>query len=89
MVGIIGIGYQRKSDQEVIAEFRQAGVRLVVDVRANPYAWAKKSLLNRNRAEHALAEHGTRSLLHHLVECRNIMELGTETNLGPSCQGRS
>ena len=32
MVVIIGIGYQGKSDLEVLAELRQAGVRLVVDV---------------------------------------------------------
>ena len=60
MVEIIGIGYQGRSDLEVMAELRQAGVRLVVDVRANPYARGKKSLLNRNRAEHALGEHGIR-----------------------------
>ncbi len=60
MVEIIGIGYQGKSDPEVMAELRQAGVRLVVDVRANPYSRGNKSLLNRNRAEQALAEHGIR-----------------------------
>jgi uncharacterized protein (DUF488 family) len=60
MANLIGIGYQGRSEVEVIAELRQAGVRLVVDVRANPYSRGKKSLLNRNRAETALAEHGIR-----------------------------
>ena len=64
MVEIIGIGYQGKSDLEVIAELQQAGVRLVVDVRANPYSRGKKSLLNRNRAEQALAEHCIRYIWH-------------------------
>ena len=64
MVEIIGIGYQGRSDQDVIAELRDASVRLVVDVRANPYSRGKKSLLNRNRAEPALAEHGIRYAWH-------------------------
>jgi uncharacterized protein (DUF488 family) len=64
MVKIIGIGYQGRSDQEVIADLRQSGVRLVIDVRANPYSRGKRSLLNRNRAEPALAEHGVRYAWH-------------------------
>lgn len=64
MAKIVGIGYQGRSDQEVIAELREAGVRVVIDVRANPYSRGKKSLLNRNRAEHALAEHGIRYVWH-------------------------
>ena len=54
MVEIIGIGYQGRSDQEVVEALREACVHLVVDVRANPYSRGKRSLLNRNRAEHGI-----------------------------------
>jgi uncharacterized protein (DUF488 family) len=64
MAKVIGIGYQGSSDQEVTALLRQAGVRLVVDVRANPYSRGNKSLLNRNRAGQALAEHSIQYIWH-------------------------